>query len=221
MVLYYHEMSTQKKQLTAFKSSLLTAQRHLGKNDLKIAALIDQYGDCKITPHSDYYGELLDSIISQQLSVKAARTIHSRVLSLFDGHAPTPEQLLETDDETIRRCGLSYAKISYIKDLAAHIVDGRLDLEHISTLPNDQVLDQLVAVKGIGEWSAHMFLIFSLGRLDILPAGDLGVRKAAMNLYKLRELPKLTDLQMLSKKHHWAPYESVAAWYLWRFLDNT
>lgn len=214
-------MTTRKNQSIVFKNSLINAQKHLSKVDPLLAQLIIKYGKCKITPHTDYYAELLDSIISQQLSVKAASTIHGRVLGLFEGNLPTPQQLLEIDDETIRNCGVSYAKISYLKDLASHVIDGRLDLNHISTLPNNEVMEQLVAVKGIGEWSAHMFMIFSLGRLDILPVGDLGVRRAAMNLYKLGDLPKSADLELLSKKHHWSPYESVAAWYLWKSLDNT
>ncbi len=214
-------MTTRKNQSIVFKNSLINAQKHLSKVDPLLAQLIIKYGKCKITPHTDYYAELLDSIISQQLSVKAASTIHGRVLGLFEGNVPTPQQLLEIEDETIRSCGVSYAKISYLKDLASHVIDGRLDLNHISTLPNNEVMEQLVAVKGIGEWSAHMFMIFSLGRLDILPVGDLGVRRAAMNLYKLGDLPKSADLELLSKKHHWSPYESVAAWYLWKSLDNT
>lgn len=214
-------MTTRKNQSIVFKNSLINAQKHLSKVDPLLAQLIIKYGKCKITPHTDYYAELLDSIISQQLSVKAASTIHGRVLGLFEGNLPTPQQLLEIEDETIRSCGVSYAKISYLKDLASHVIDGRLDLNHISTLPNNEVMEQLVAVKGIGEWSAHMFMIFSLGRLDILPVGDLGVRRAAMNLYKLGDLPKSADLELLSKKHHWSPYESVAAWYLWKSLDNT
>lgn len=207
--------------MASYKKDLEAAENHLAKSDSKLAAVIKKYGPCKIEPHSNHYAELIDSIISQQLSVKAAATIHRRVLSIFGGKVPTPEQLIDVDTEKIRACGVSYAKAGYMKDLAAHIIDGRLDMEHIAKLPNDDVIEQLTAVKGIGEWSAHMFMIFSLGRLDILPVGDLGVRKAAMQLYKLPELPKNDDLESLSKKHQWTPYESVAAWYLWQSLDNT
>ncbi len=214
-------MTSEKNQTKKFTAMLSAAQEHLATNDPVIKPVIVKYGDCRITPHTDYYAELLDSIISQQLSVKAAATIHGRVLDLFGGSVPTPEQLIPIDDQTIRDCGVSYAKISYIKDLAAHVLDSRLDLEHIATLPNEAVIAQLTSVKGIGEWSAHMFMIFSLGRLDILPVGDLGIRKGAMQLYGLDKMPKSADLKLLSKKHHWAPYESVAAWYLWRSLDNT
>jgi DNA-3-methyladenine glycosylase II len=205
----------------SFTNNLKTAQQHIAKNDPKLKIVIDKYGSCKIKPHGNHYAELIDSIISQQLSVKAAATIHGRVLGVFGNKVPTPEQLMNADTEALRACGVSYAKVGYMKDLAAHIIDGRLDMLHVSKLPNDELIDQLTAIKGIGEWSAHMFMIFSLGRLDVLPVGDLGVRKAAMNLYNLPELPKKDDLESLSKMHHWAPYESVAAWYLWQSLKNT
>lgn len=133
---------------------------------------------------------------------------------------PTPEQIITTDIETIRAVGASYAKARYIQDLAQHIFDGTLDLAHIATLDNNTVISQLTAVKGIGEWSAHMFMIFSLGRLDVLPWGDLGVRKSAMQVYGLPALPGKVELTALSVKNNWHPYESVAAWYLWKNLDN-
>jgi len=204
-----------------FKQLLLAASAHLAKNDPRLAVLISKYGDCRILPHSDHYSELVSSIVGQQLSVKAAATIWQRVLALSGGNAPTPHQLLKIDTEALRNCGLSYAKVAYVKDLAAHILDGRLDMNHIASLPNDEVITQLTAVKGIGEWSAHMFLIFSLGRLDVLPVGDLGIKKGAQRVYSLKELPNAQKLEQLSKKYKWAPYESVAAWYLWKGLDNT
>jgi DNA-3-methyladenine glycosylase II len=196
------------------------AQKHLASNDVVLAALIARYGDCTIKPHKDYYPELVSSIISQQLSVKAASTIYNRFLELCGGKLPTPEFLLTVPAESLRQIGCSYAKASYIHDLAQHIIDGRLDLDHISTLPNEEVIKQLVAVKGIGEWSAHMFMIFSLGRLDILPTGDLGVRKAVQQQYCLAELSTPAEMKEIAAKNNWAPYESVASWYLWRSLDN-
>lgn len=196
------------------------AETHLSRVDPVIAGLISQFGPCTIKPHTNYYQELVDSIISQQLSVKAGRTIVNRFLDLFGGSMPTPLQILNTDDELIRGVGCSYAKVSYIKDLAAHIEDGRLDLRHIASLPDQEAIDQLVAVKGIGEWSAHMFMIFSLGRTDVLPTGDLGVRKAMRLLYKLDELPKPLEMKQLAEQNNWQPYRSVASWYLWQSLDN-
>lgn len=203
-----------------WKKQLALAQRHLAGADPVLAELIARCGDCRIVPHTDYYGELVGAIIGQQLSEKAGATIYKRFLSLFDDKLPSPEQILATDTEAVRAIGCSYSKVGYMKDLAQHIIDGRLDMAHIATLSNEKVIEQLVAVKGIGEWSAHMFMIFSLGRLDILPTGDLGVRKAMMQLYNLPELPKPAQMFEVSLNHGWAPYQSVASWYLWQSLDN-
>jgi DNA-3-methyladenine glycosylase II len=204
-----------------WNKQLRKAEQALGHADPVVGALIDRYGPCALNPHTDYYGELVGAIIGQQLSEKAGATIYKRFLGLFEGRLPTPEQIIATDTEAIRSIGCSYSKAGYMKDLAQHIIDGRLDLAHIATLPNDEVIRQLVAVKGIGEWSAHMFMMFSLGRLDILPTGDLGIRKAMMQLYDLPELPKPQVMHELALTHHWAPYQSVACWYLWQSLDNT
>src|SRR5262249_36177237 len=154
-------------------------------------------------PHTDHYGELVGSIVGQQLSSKAAAAIWLRVLDLFGGKMPTPEQLIKIDDQKLRDVGLSWAKVRYVKDLAQHILDGRLDLQHISTMPNEQLIEQLTAVKGLGEWSAHMFMMFGLGRLDILPTGDLGVRKGVMQLYGLKELPTPEQMITVAHKNRW------------------
>lgn len=204
-----------------WKQQLEIAQKHLVKADLVFGELIAKFGDCTMTPHTNYYGELVSAIIGQQLSEKAGATIYKRFLTLFDNKLPTPEQIILTDTEAIRGIGCSYSKAGYMKDLAEHIIDGRLDLAHISTLPNDEVIRQLVAVKGIGEWSAHMFMMFCLGRLDILPTGDLGVRKAMVMQYGLEELPKPAEMHEIALKNNWAPYQSVASWYLWQSLDNS
>ncbi|OVE79476.1 hypothetical protein BVY00_00330 [bacterium G20] len=194
-------------------------QSHLATNDPVLANLIKHYGPPNLSPHGDHYKQLLSSIIGQQLSVKAAASIRGRVFDFFGGK-PSPQQLLAADPNKLRSLGLSRAKVIYVKDLAQHIVDGQLDMTHVSTLPNDELIEQLVAVKGIGVWSAHIFMIFGLGRLDILPVGDLGIRKAAMKLYNLRQLPSPERLIKLSKQNSWSPYESIAAWYLWQSLDN-
>jgi len=199
---------------------LRAAEKHLASRDKKLAPVIKAYNPCRIVPHSDHYGELVSSIVGQQLSTRAGATIWRRVLDLFGGKMPTPRQLIEVEADKVRACGVSYPKIGYMKDLARHVLDGRLDLPHISTMPNDQLIEQLTAVKGIGEWSAHMFMIFGLGRLDVLPVGDLGVRKAIMNLYGLKRLPEPAAIITLSNKNGWHPYESVAAWFLWQSLDN-
>lgn len=203
-----------------FKDKLLTAQQHLGSYDPKIKNLIIRYGNCIITPHTDHYSELVTSIVGQQLSVKAAAAIWSRVLVLSGGKPPTPKQLIAANAEDLRAAGLSGPKVNYVKDLAHHIEDGRLDMDNISSLPNSEIIDQLTAVKGIGEWSAHMFMIFGLGRLDILPWGDLGIRKAIMSVYELQELPEKNEILEIAEQNKWHPYESVAAWYLWKSLDS-
>lgn len=204
----------------AFQQKLRQAEKHLAKADKKLAKVIAASGQCRIKPHTDHYGELVGSIVGQQLSTKAAATIWGRVLELFGGLMPTPEQLIKVDDQKLRDAGLSWAKVRYVKDLAEHILDKRLDLQHISTMPNEQLIEQLTAVKGLGEWSAHMFMMFGLGRLDILPVGDLGIKKAIMNLYSLEQMPDAALIITIANENGWHPYESVASWYLWQSLDN-
>ena len=206
--------------MNSWEESLAIAEKHLSTADPIMNQLIARFGRCQIVPHTKYYGELVSAIIGQQLSEKAGATIYKRFLTLFDGVLPTPEQIITVDTEAIRGIGCSYSKDRYMKDLAQHIIDGRLDLDHISTLPNDEVIRQLVAVKGIGEWSAHMFMMFCLGRLDILPTGDLGIRKGMMLQYGLEDLPKPAAMHQLALENGWAPYQSVASWYLWQSLDN-
>jgi DNA-3-methyladenine glycosylase II len=204
-----------------FDDKLRTAEKHLSKHDEKLAPVIAASGPCQIKPHTDHYGELVGSIVGQQLSAKAAGAIWRRVLQLFDGRMPTPEELIKIDGQLLRDVGLSWNKVKYVKDLAEHVLDGRLDLDHMATMPNDQLIEQLTAVKGIGEWSAHMYMLFGLGRLDVLPVGDLGVRKAIQNLYGLDQLPSPEQMITISNQNNWHPYESVAAWYLWQSLDNS
>jgi len=217
-----------------FAQKLRAAEVYLVKVDKKLAPVIKSSGPCRLKPHKDYYGELVGSIVGQQLSAKAGGTIWRRVLALFDDKMPTPEQLLRIDGQKLRDAGCSWPKVGYMKDLAQHIIDGRLDLDHISTMPNDQLIEQLTAVKGIGEWSAHMFMMFGLGRLDVLPVGDLGIRKAIQKLYPIKnsltsqgisngtsKLPTPEQIITIANKNKWHPYESVACWYLWQSLDNS
>lgn len=203
-----------------FAQKLQAGQRHISTHDKKLAEVITACGPCRLKPHSDHYGELVGSIVGQQLSAKAAGAIWRRVLDLFDGHMPTPEELIKVDSQTLRDVGLSWAKVRYVKDLAEHVIDGRLDLTHIATMPNDQLIEQLTAVAGIGQWSAHMYMLFGLGRLDILPVGDLGIRKAIQKLYGLNELPSSEQIITIANQNGWHPYESIASWYLWQSLDN-
>jgi DNA-3-methyladenine glycosylase II len=191
--------------------------------DEVMARLIEEHGalvreDLKHEGPHDAYGALLRSIVGQQLSTKAARTIYGRMLELFDGHAPTPQQLLAVDPDRIRAAGLSRPKINYLRDLARHVEDGELQLELLDDLPDDEVIEQLTAVKGIGEWSAHMFLMFHLGRPDVLPVGDQGIRRAVQVQYGLRKLPDPKRLERIARP--WRPYRTLACLYLWSSLDN-
>lgn len=203
-----------------FAQKLSEAEKYLSKVDKKLAPIISAFRPCRIKPHKDYYGELVSNIVGQQLSTRAAYLIWQRVLALFVGQMPTPEQLIKIDGQKLRDVGLSWNKVAYVKNIAQHIIDGRLDMNHIAGMPNDQLIEQLTAVKGIGEWSAHMFMMFSLGRLDILPIRDLGIRKAIQKLYGLKGLPDPAIIIKIANKNSWHPYESVASWYLWQSLDN-
>jgi DNA-3-methyladenine glycosylase II len=201
---------------------LKEATLYLGRQDAILAGLIRKHGPCtyKPRPSEDYYLELISSIIGQQLSVKAARTIERRFLELFGGKCPSPEQILEADAQTFRNAGLSRAKAEYVRDLARHVLEEKLLIDKLPELDNEEVIKELIAVKGIGEWTAHMFLIFALGRLNVLPVGDLGLRSGVKLNYGLEELPTPVEIRVIAEKNNWAPYESVATWYMWESLDN-
>lgn len=166
----------------------------------------------------DAYGSLVRTIVGQQLSTKAARSIYGRLTALFDGRPPTPGELLSTDDEALRACGLSGPKVRYLRDLADRVVSGELDLGSLHDLPDDEVIDQVTAVKGLGRWSADMFLMFHLGRENVLPVGDLGVRRAAERAYDLCEIPDAETLQSLARP--WSPHRTLASFYLWESLET-
>ena len=205
---------------TERQAELRKATSHLSKNDPQLAPIIRHFGICAIQPHNNYYRELVDAIISQQLSVKASATIVRRFVALFDGEFPSPEQLLSRNVEELRSVGISRSKAGYVLDLATHIIDGSLQPQKLPYLTNEEVVTILTAVKGIGEWTAHMFLIFCLGRLDILPTGDQGVRTAMKRLYNLPVIPKPEEMRTIAATFNWHPYESIACWYLWKSLDN-
>jgi DNA-3-methyladenine glycosylase II len=159
------------------------------------------------------------TIAGQQLSVLAARAIWNRLLAHFDGRVPTPQEILDEDPETLRAAaGFSRAKVIYLRSLAEHVLDGALELQRLAELDDDEVIRELTAVKGIGEWSAHMFLMFTLHRPDVLPVGDLGVRNAAMRAYGLPAPAKPAELEALAEP--WRPYRTRACLYLWRSLEN-
>ncbi len=192
---------------------------YLSQKDLKLASIIKSIGDYSIKMHSDPFESLIQSIIYQQLSGKAANAIYKRFLNYYGGIIPTPQQIISTPNEILRdRIGLSFRKIEYIKDLSSRISDGRLSLSLLSGMTDDEIISELIKVKGIGRWTAEMFLIFCLGREDVIPIGDLGIRKAIQILYNLPQLPTPSSILIISLS--WKPYRSIATWYLWKSLDN-
>ncbi|HXG86825.1 MAG TPA: DNA-3-methyladenine glycosylase [Vicinamibacterales bacterium] len=195
------------------------ARRHLMRVDPKLGAVIKKVGPCGLAdiPKLPPFMALAEAIASQQLSVKAADTIFGRFCDLFgDDRTPDPARLLAMDDESIRGVGFSRSKVLFLRDLANHVVDQRLMLDALDRLDDQQVAEQLTAVKGIGPWTAEIFLMFRLQRPDIFPADDLGLVKAAQRIYGLRQRPSREKLLKMSQA--WRPYRSVAAWYLWRSL---
>jgi DNA-3-methyladenine glycosylase II len=199
------------------------AVEHLRGADDTLKAIIDERGPLDLDTRQrgrpeDPYGALLRSIVGQQLSTKAARSIYGRLVELFGGSTPSPQELLDADPETVRAVGLSNAKVRYVRSLAEHVLSGELELDRLPDLGDEEVEREVTAVKGLGQWTAHMFLIFHLGRPDVLPVGDLGVRRAVERAYGFEELPSAEELERLGER--WAPYRSLAALYLWESLDN-
>ena len=165
----------------------------------------------------DPYEALARAIVGQQLSTKAARSIWARVTELFRG-TPSPGDLISIEPEKLRRAGLSWSKVGFLKDLAERVDDGRLDLERLGELSDEDVVAELIEIKGIGRWTAEMFLIFHLGRPDVISTGDLGIRRAVQTAYGLDELPGPQDLERIAEP--WRPHRTLACLYLWRSLDN-
>jgi DNA-3-methyladenine glycosylase II len=167
---------------------------------------------------NDHYGALVRSIVGQQLSTGAARAIYGRLTERFGGRTPTPEEVLADDPDELRTAaGLSHAKVSYLRSLAEHVVDGSLDLDKLDKLGDDAVIAELTRIKGIGEWSSHMFLMFHLGRPDVLAVGDLGIRKAVQLHYGLDALPDAPTLERIAAP--WSPYRTLACLFLWHSLS--
>jgi DNA-3-methyladenine glycosylase II len=201
------------------------ARKALAAADPTMAALIDRLGKLDIATRlrrrkeerpTDAYGALLRAIVGQQLSTKAARTIYLRVLDLFGGTTPGPEQLLAASEEDLRGCGLSGRKTEYVRDLARHVLSGELELDRLEELEDEQVIEEIVAVRGLGRWTAEMFLLFHLQRPDVLAGGDLGIRKAIQVEYGLDEMP--TPTRVIEIGEPWRPYRSLASLYLWESL---
>ncbi len=193
---------------------------HLADVDPILAEVISRAPLPTFLPHTNYYQELVESIISQQLSVKAAATILKRFKELFTPEFPSPYEILEKDVETYRSVGLSRQKASYIRDLAEKVIDGTVTFDTIDTLSNQEIIDELIQIKGVGVWTIHMFLMFCMGRFDVLPVGDLGIRNGIQKLYSLQERPNDAEIEAIARTNNWHPYESIASWYVWHSLDN-
>jgi DNA-3-methyladenine glycosylase II len=196
------------------------ARRVLARRDPVMRELMRAHGPCGLprVQHEDPFKALVHAIIAQQLSTKAAATIRARFEGLFRPGLPTPSRVAAFSDETLRACGLSTQKLRYIRDLCTRVADGSLPLEAIESLPDDDVIEALTAVKGIGRWTAEMFLIFRLQRPDVLPVGDLGIINAVQRVYRLRKPPTADRLTAIGEP--WRPYRSIACWYLWASLNN-
>ncbi len=201
------------------------ARKALAASDPTMAALIERVGRIDIATRlerrkeerpPDAYGALLRAIVGQQLSTKAARTIYLRVVDLFGGATPTPEELLEASEEDLRACGLSGRKTEYVRDLATHVLSGELELDRLEELGDEEVIEEIVAVRGLGRWTAEMFLLFHLQRPDVLSGGDLGIRKAIQVEYGLGEMPSPTRVIEIGEP--WRPHRSLASLYLWESL---
>ena len=187
-----------------------------------MARLVDQHGEIDLIPAHragrEHYTALVRSIVGQQLSVKAAATIYGRVEAHFGGRAPAPDEILAADPDALRATGMSRPKVGYLRSLAEHVLDGTIQLDRLDELPDDEVIRELVAVKGLGEWTAHMLLMFQLGREDILPVGDLGIRRAVERAYGLDAIPGPAEIEKIAEP--WRPWRTLACRYLWESLDN-
>ncbi|MBT3936839.1 MAG: DNA-3-methyladenine glycosylase 2 family protein [Candidatus Marinimicrobia bacterium] len=215
-----------KKAITRFMSvensngySMLDAIATLKIADPEIVPLVDQLKLNPLTREYNYFKSLTRAIIYQQLSGKAAKTISDRFIALYDGKEyPTPADVLGSEHETLRSVGLSNAKSNYIKNIAQAFLDGTIDLNQLDQWDDETITDKLVSIKGVGPWTAQMFLMFTLNRPDVFPTGDLGVQKGFQQFYKLKELPKPKDMEQKAEK--WKPYRSVMSLYFWKVVDG-
>lgn len=211
---------------TSRKRGVVTpkAIAHLREADPMMRGLIDEVGadglgDPRRGRPDDRYGTLVRSIVGQQLSTIAARAIYTRLTDRYGGRPPTPAEVLADDPDELRvAAGLSHAKVKYLRSLAEHVTDGSLRLDRLDELPDEEVKAELVAVKGIGPWSGDLFLMFQLERPDVLPVGDLGIRRAIMTRYGLETMPTQAEAERIGEP--WRPYRTLASLFLWRSLRN-
>ena len=193
--------------------------KYLSRVDPQLEVVINTVGKYSIRLRTDAFQSLVESIIYQQLAGSAANVIYTRFIKYYNNMMPTPIDIISTSDMELKsKIGLSSKKVQYLKDLATKIAERKLSLDLLTTLSDEEVINQLIQVKGIGRWTAEMFLIFCLGRPDVLPVTDLGIRKAMHNIYSLSELPK--PAEMLAIAQPWRPHRTVAAWYLWKSLSK-
>ncbi len=200
-----------------FDSKLRSAELHLAKSDKVMSDLIDKLGPCTLFPSKDYFSSIVESIIGQQLSAKAADTIYSRFI-LLAGDC-VPDSILKLHGEAFRKAGISRQKEVYIKEFSAMITEHPDYFNQFEKLDDDDLLKKLTSVKGVGTWTAHMFLIFNMGRLDVLPLSDAGFRRSFNELYNGNG-ERLDDLKILSVSNKWKPFRSIGAWYLWKYIDS-
>ena len=207
------------------RKSAKARREELAASDPVMADLVERIGPIDLAKRlrrrkeerpADAYGSLLRMIVGQQVSTKAARAIYLRVLDLFGGVTPSPEELLEATEEGLRGAGLSGRKVEYIRDLASHVLSGELELDRIATLGDEEAIAEISAVRGLGRWTAEMFLLFHLGRPDVISGGDLGIRKAIMVEYGLAKMPTPTEVE--ERGQRWKPNRSLASLYLWESL---
>ena len=192
---------------------------HLRESDPVMARIISGASLKELELESDYYRAIVESIVFQQLAGKAAEAILKRFKGLYNGRLPTPRQFLSAEESFIRNAGISPQKYSYITDLCLKLENGLVELESLGKKPDEEVIAELTKVKGIGRWTAEMFLMFSLGRPDVFAMDDLGLRNAVIKAYRLRKQPSKEKLAAISRK--WKPYRSIASLYLWRYKDTT
>jgi 3-methyladenine DNA glycosylase/8-oxoguanine DNA glycosylase len=191
---------------------------HIYKNDPSLARIIDISSTCSLKPKRNHYLIFLRSIINQQLSAQAASSIYKRFLIYFN-NKPLPEKIIIAPDIDLRNIGLSNAKVRYIKDFSEKIINGEIHFRGLGRKSDSEIIEEFTKVKGIGEWTVQMFLIFNLCRLDILPVKDQGIKRGAMIAYNLKKLPDEKKLLKLSHQNKWTPYKSIASWYLWMALE--
>jgi DNA-3-methyladenine glycosylase II len=191
---------------------------HFDDRDTVMAAVIRRMGPFELKRNRNYFQVLCKAIIGQQISIKAAESITRRFQSLFPGAHPTPEKLRELSDKQLREVGLSGQKVKYMRDLSVKFIDGIVRPRRMAYQDNEEIIQQLISIYGVGRWTAEMFLIFSLNRLDVLPLGDLGLRAGVQQIYNMRALPSPDKVRKLGKK--WQPFETIGTWYTWRSMDE-